>query len=134
MDIGPGTSHKAKIVELYLKGYEFTDIKRNTRHSSGSITRYLKDFARVAALHNEGYSHDQIRMITEHSGRLVRVMRTAIIDLTSLCRGIQGKKPRTRGYRGRCEDARSRTEPGGAIQDDKTETGAGTEGRYKSTH
>ena len=72
MDIGPGTSHKAKIVELYLKGYEFTDIKRNTRHSSDSIARYLKDFSRVAALHNEGYSIDQIRRITEHSERLVR--------------------------------------------------------------
>ena len=60
MDIGPGTSHKAKIVELYLKGYEFTDIKRNTRHSSESIARYLKEFARVAALHKEGYSLGQI--------------------------------------------------------------------------
>ena len=66
MDIGPGTSHKAKIVELYLKGYEFTDIKRNIRHSSDSIARYLKDFAKVSALHNEGYSIDQIRQITGH--------------------------------------------------------------------
>lgn len=72
MDIGPGTSHKAKIVELYLKGYEFTDIKRNTRHSSDSIARYLKEFSRVAALHNEGYNVNQIRMITEHSERLAR--------------------------------------------------------------
>ena len=72
MDIGPGTSHKAKIVELYLKGYEFTDIKRNTRHSSDSIARYLKEFSRVAALHNEGYNINQIRVITEHSERLVR--------------------------------------------------------------
>ena len=72
MDIGPGTSHKAKIVELYLKGYEFTDIKRNTRHSSESIARYLKEFARVAALHKEGYSLGQIRRITEHSERLVK--------------------------------------------------------------
>jgi len=72
MDIGPGTSHKAKIVELYLKWYEFTDIKRRTRHSSEAIARYLKDFARVAALHNEGYNPEQIRKITEHSERLVR--------------------------------------------------------------
>jgi CTP-dependent riboflavin kinase len=72
MDIGPGTSHKAKIVELYLKGYEFTEIKRNTRHSSDSIARYLKEFARVAALHHEGYSLDQIRRITEHSEKLVK--------------------------------------------------------------
>jgi len=60
MDIGPGTSHKVKIAELYLKGYEFSDIKRNTRHSSESIARYLKEFARVAALHKEGYSLGQI--------------------------------------------------------------------------
>ena len=64
MDIGPGTSHKVKIAELYLKRYEFSYIKRNTRHSSESIARYLKEFARVAALHKEGYSLGQIRMIT----------------------------------------------------------------------
>jgi hypothetical protein len=26
-DIGPTVSHKSKIIELYLKGYEYTDIK-----------------------------------------------------------------------------------------------------------
>jgi len=72
MDIGPGTSHKAKIVELYLKWYEFTEIKRNTRHSSESIARYLKEFARIAALYNEGYNVEQIRRITGRSDRLVR--------------------------------------------------------------
>lgn len=72
MDIGPGTSQKAKIVELYLKGYEFTEIKQNTRHSSDFIARYLKEFASVAALHHEGYSLDQIRRITEHSEKLVK--------------------------------------------------------------
>ena len=75
MDIGPGTSHKVKIVELYLKGHEFTDIKQNTRYPSDSIARYLKEFARVAALHKEGYSLgslSQIRRITEHSERLVK--------------------------------------------------------------
>lgn len=72
MDIGPRTSHKAKIVELYLKWYEFTEIKRKTRHSSESIARYLKEFARIAALYNEGYDVEQIRGITGRSDRLVR--------------------------------------------------------------
>jgi len=72
MDIGPGTSHKTKIVEMYLKGYEFTDIKRNTRHSSESIMRYLNEFSRCAILYNEKYSLNQIRIITEHSERLVK--------------------------------------------------------------
>ena len=72
MDIGPGTSHKVKIVELYLKGYEFTDIKQDIRYSYDSITRYLKEFTRVVALHKEGYSLGQIRRMTGHSERLVK--------------------------------------------------------------
>jgi hypothetical protein len=48
-------------VELYLKWYEFTEIKRKTRHSSESIARYLKEFARIAALYNECYNVEQIR-------------------------------------------------------------------------
>ncbi|MEW5937368.1 MAG: DUF1670 domain-containing protein [Candidatus Thermoplasmatota archaeon] len=72
MDIGPGISHKTKIVEMYTQGYEFSDIKRRTRHSSESITRYLKDFARVMVLHERGHNPKEIRIITEHSDRLVR--------------------------------------------------------------
>ena len=72
MDIGPGISHKTKIVEMYLDGYDFTDIKRRTRHSSESITRYLRDFARVMVLCERGHSPREIRIITDHSDRLVR--------------------------------------------------------------
>jgi hypothetical protein len=35
-DIGPGLSHKAKVVQLYLWGLQFTDIESRTRHSEGS--------------------------------------------------------------------------------------------------
>ncbi|RJS68786.1 DUF1670 domain-containing protein [Methanophagales archaeon] len=55
-----------------MKRYEFTEIKRNTRHSSEFIARYLREFVRVAALHEEGHSLDQIRRITEHSERLMK--------------------------------------------------------------
>jgi hypothetical protein len=72
MDIGPGISHKTKIVEMYLDGYDFTDIKRRTRHSSESITRYLRDFARVMVLSERGHSPREIRIITDHSDRLVQ--------------------------------------------------------------
>jgi len=72
MDIGPGISHKTKIVEMYLDGYDFIDIKRRTRHSSESITRYLKDFTRVMILCERGHSPREIRIITSHSDRLVR--------------------------------------------------------------
>ena len=72
MDIGPGISHKTKIVELYLKGYEFTEIKRRTRHSSESIARYLKEFSRTLALHEREHSVHEIRMITQHSEKVVK--------------------------------------------------------------
>ena len=48
-DIG-SSSHKSKIVELYLKGYTPTKIQRLTRHSLQSIERYIKDFSRVSIL------------------------------------------------------------------------------------
>ena len=70
-DIGPGTSHKAKIVEMYLTGYDFTEIKRRTRHSSEAISRYLNDFARVAVLSDKGHTLTEIRIITGHSERLI---------------------------------------------------------------
>jgi hypothetical protein len=72
MDIGPGVSHKTKIIEMYIEGYDFLDIKRRTRHSSESITRYLKDFARIVVLQERGHTPREIRIITDHSERLVR--------------------------------------------------------------
>ena len=71
-DIGPGISHKTKITEMYLKGYDFTEIKRRTRHSSESISRYLNDFARVVVLDDHEHTINEIRIITGHSERLIK--------------------------------------------------------------
>jgi DNA-binding CsgD family transcriptional regulator len=46
-DIGPGVSHKTKIIELYLEYNTYSDIKTKTRHSSGAIKRYVLNFGRV---------------------------------------------------------------------------------------
>jgi hypothetical protein len=70
-DIGP-SSHKAKIVELYLKGYTSTEIQRSTRHSLQSIERYIKDFSRVSILTKRGESVDNIRLIVGISERLIK--------------------------------------------------------------
>jgi hypothetical protein len=53
-DIGPGVSHKAQVVQLYLWGLQFSEIERRTRHSEDSIRRYLADFRQVAALYARG--------------------------------------------------------------------------------
>ena len=70
-DIGP-SSHKSKIVELYLKGYTTTEIQRTTRHSLQSIERYIKDFSRVSILTRRKESIDNIRLIIGISERLVK--------------------------------------------------------------
>jgi hypothetical protein len=70
-DIGP-SSHKSKIVELYLKGYTPTEIQRLTRHSLQSIERYIKDFSRVSILTQREESIDNIRLIIGISERLVK--------------------------------------------------------------
>ena len=71
-DIGKGVSHKAKIVELYLKGYEYTDIRRRTHHSDDSIDRYIQDFSRVVYLITKDEPLLKIRQVTRLSERLVR--------------------------------------------------------------
>jgi len=69
--MGPGTSHKAQVIELYLKGYQFTEIELKTNHSEQSVRRYLKDFVQVVALRHQRFSVAQIRQVTGFSERLV---------------------------------------------------------------
>ncbi|MDP7493050.1 MAG: DUF1670 domain-containing protein [Candidatus Undinarchaeales archaeon] len=71
-DMGSGTSHKAKIVELHLQDYEYSEIELRTKHSPTSIMRYIKDFSRVVILHRGGHTLREIRIITGNSDRVVR--------------------------------------------------------------
>ncbi|MGP8322820.1 MAG: DUF1670 domain-containing protein [Methanosarcinaceae archaeon] len=71
-DIGKGVSHKAKIVEEYLKGYEYSEIRRKTHHSDGSIDRYIRDFLRVIYLTSKDEQISTIRQVTRLSERLIQ--------------------------------------------------------------
>jgi hypothetical protein len=71
-DMGPGLSHKTTIIDLYFKGYTFSEIEQATHHSEGSVKRYLADFIQVAILHRQAFSPEQIRLIAQKSARLVR--------------------------------------------------------------
>jgi hypothetical protein len=53
-EIGRGQSHKAKIVEMYLKRMTYSEIVRRTRHSPGSVKRYVESFGRVVVLWEKG--------------------------------------------------------------------------------
>ena len=70
-DIGP-MSHKARIVELYVKGYTETMIRRNTCHSLTSIERYIADFSKGLVLKERGMTFDTIRQIVGLSERVTK--------------------------------------------------------------
>ena len=70
-EMGRGQTHKTQILELYLSGYQFSEIERRTKHSETAIKRYLQDFARVALLHKKHFTIDQIRISTGFSHRLI---------------------------------------------------------------
>jgi hypothetical protein len=52
-------------------GLQFTEIETRTRHSEGSIRRYLADFRQVAALYARGASIPEIRAATSRSASLI---------------------------------------------------------------
>ena len=71
-DIGPGISHKSKVVKMWLEGYEYTDIERKTGHSGVSVQRYLTGFSKTVKFFSRGYSVPEIRELTDMSERLVK--------------------------------------------------------------
>jgi hypothetical protein len=50
---------------------QFTDIESRTRHSDGSIRRYLADFRQIAALYARGAKIPEIRAATGRSASLI---------------------------------------------------------------
>ncbi|MDQ3022583.1 MAG: DUF1670 domain-containing protein, partial [Bacteroidota bacterium] len=72
-NIGRGQTHKKKIIGLYLEGYFFSDIKLRTRHSVGSIKRYIQEFTKVFMSIVRGIKEDnEISMVTGISKNLVK--------------------------------------------------------------
>lgn len=72
-NIGRGQTHKKKIVGLYLEGYFYSDIKLRTRHSVGSIKRYIQEFTKVFMSIHRGITEEtEISLVTGTSLNLVR--------------------------------------------------------------
>lgn len=69
-DIGRGPSHKAVIVGLWLKGYEYSEIEVRTHHSPASIQNYVENFKKVVYL-RDNMSIEDIRQVTGLSERLI---------------------------------------------------------------
>jgi DNA-binding Lrp family transcriptional regulator len=70
--VGRGQTHKALIVELYLKRYTYTEIMRRIRHSAYAIKRYIQAFGRVVMLTRKGLNGHEIAHAVGISERLTR--------------------------------------------------------------
>jgi len=53
-DIGRSISHKTHIIDLYLRGYTYSEIMRRTRHSGHSVKRHVLGFGRLLLLKSRG--------------------------------------------------------------------------------
>ncbi len=69
--MGRGQSHKTQILDLYFRGFQFTEIERKTHHAESSVKHYIQDFVRIVLLHVKGFTVDQIRISTGFSHRLI---------------------------------------------------------------
>jgi len=70
-DMGRGTTHKTQILDMYLAGYQFSEIEKRTHHSEIAVQRYIQDFSKIILLHIKEFSVDQIRLSTGLSNRLI---------------------------------------------------------------
>jgi len=70
-DMGRGTTHKTQILDMYLSGFQFSEIERRTHHSETAVKRYIQDFSKIILLHFKKLSVDQIRIATGFSNRLI---------------------------------------------------------------
>lgn len=69
---GRGQTHKAQIVARWLQGETYDQIALHTRHSLGSIRRYVQTFARVVHLHRQSLADQQIGMLLGIGSALVK--------------------------------------------------------------
>lgn len=70
-DMGRGSTHKTHILDMYLSGYQFSEIENRTHHSESAVKRYIQDFYKIILLHIKGFSVDQIRITSGFSNRLI---------------------------------------------------------------
>ena len=71
-DIGPGLSHKTKIIKLHLEYHTYSEIQTRTQHSPAAIKRYIISFGRVLLSLKNDLSVKQTAHIVGISERLVK--------------------------------------------------------------
>jgi hypothetical protein len=70
-DMGRTLSHRLLIIKQWAKGYEYSDISRNTHHSVKAVQNYIDKFKRTITLAKEGYDVNRIAFLLRLSSPLV---------------------------------------------------------------
>ena len=79
-DIGPGTSHKAQAVRLYMKGFLPEEIGRRMGHNIHSVERYLDDFVTVWMGLEDGFSPARLARNTRISEWVIRQYQSILTE------------------------------------------------------
>jgi len=72
LDMGRGTTHKKKILEMYEQNIQPPDIAKKTDHSLSSVDRYIKDYERVKFLIRRGIETKQISHMTGRGKSVIK--------------------------------------------------------------
>jgi hypothetical protein len=70
--IGRGQTHKAQIIERWLRSETYDQIALHTHHALVSIQRYIRTFVRVIDLDQQGFSEPQIAQLLQIGVALVQ--------------------------------------------------------------
>jgi hypothetical protein len=71
-DMGRAISHRALIIEKWLEGKEYEQIKQATHHSIPSVQNYVNKFKRVVALASQGFDMQEISFLVKISPSLAQ--------------------------------------------------------------
>lgn len=83
-DIGPGVTHRALAIRLWIEGKEPTEIARHIKHSIKAVENYLEKFKRLAYLKQKGFTHFEI-------ARTVGISGSATTTFTEIYDQFKGK-------------------------------------------
>jgi AraC-like DNA-binding protein len=82
-DIGRGVSHKVPVIRRYVQDMSFSRISLELqRHGIASMVRYLRHFALVLVLEDQGLTPDQMRSVVGISPGLIEQYRALYAELS----------------------------------------------------
>ncbi len=79
-DMGRTLSHRRRIVELWLRGKEYSEIARESHHSVASVQNYVDKFKRVALLAHQQLDLDTLAFLA----RLSKPLAQSYLELLKL--------------------------------------------------